>query len=786
MRRKDNRGASFVMVIVAMAIVAILAVTILWIALVNLQMKTTDEKNTDNFYSAEGVLDQICTGLEGDMSAAYTEGYSKVMQSYKTKGNAENNEANRQALFVNTYVAALKLRLAENPGDVQGSTYKMKKIQGYVDSSLYKTDSSGKPVYPYAKITSVSTPRLMTYKNRTVLEGIKVEYTDEKGYKSIIQTDISLAVPTMSFTASGGVPELFTYSLVGNTGLEIGTDAHNVNLGGNLYAGSDSTGMSVLIPNNTELRVDNASYMIADGNIEIGNPNSNRAGINNKYILSIDKQCQLWTNNINVNVNKENVFLEGTTYVADDMTLKGRGSTVTLGKDENGKSTDGKYVGFGNSDTKSDESSAIIINGRDSTLDMSGIKELMLAGNAYINRSSMVKDNRNDKGKKDVAMGESISVKGNQIAYLIPPECIGTDGDGADAKSHYFKNPLSSSEDDEITSNGSDSQKYTVVNTNVVSSKTGKPLSYYLSQYLSADEMKNTDNYIRKVYAPSNGSENDGLVYYYLNMPVKQASQYYEDYYNIDHSSADSKLQKYTAFYTKSIQVNDAASIYTSGDYSLYDGSNLSLLKGIVDGVNMDAQSIELKNTYTALRKRLITSYNSLPPTAETASLFTNIVHEDNLKKFTEHETGKKIEVTTTYTGKYNKDETYKAVVVDGDYTYPQSDSKENKNVRIIVATGNVTINDNFTGTIIAGKKIFVNKECTVSNCPQEIFKALLLKEVKVKDVKTGSKKTMHLYDVFDDGADYLGGITKTAANGSGDADIDYSSLITYQNWKKK
>ena len=266
MRRKDNRGASFVMVIVAMAIVAILAVTILWIALANLQMKTTDEKNTDNFYSAESVLDQICTGLEGDMSAAYTEGYSKVMQSYKTKGNAVNNEANRQASFVNTYVAALKLRLAD-PGDAQGLTYSMDKIKGYVDSSLSKTDSSGKPVYPHAEVTSVSTPQLKTYQNRTVLEGIKVEYTDEKGYKSIIQTDISLAVPTMSFTASGGVPELFTYSLVGNTGLEIGNGAHNVNLEGNLYAGSDSTGMCVLIPNNTKLRVDNASYMIADGNL---------------------------------------------------------------------------------------------------------------------------------------------------------------------------------------------------------------------------------------------------------------------------------------------------------------------------------------------------------------------------------------------------------------------------------------------------------------------------------------------------------------------------------------
>ena len=130
----------------------------------------------------------------------------------------------------------------------------------------------------------------------------------------------------------------------------------------------------------------------------------------------------------------------------------------------------------------------------------------MLAGNAYINRSSMVKVNGSDKENKDVAMGESISVKGNQIAYLIPPECIGTAGDDAAAKSVYYKNPLSYSEDAEITSKGNDNQQYTVININVVSSKTGKPLSYYLSQYLSADEMKNTDNYIRKVYAPSNGS----------------------------------------------------------------------------------------------------------------------------------------------------------------------------------------------------------------------------------------------------------------------------------------
>ncbi|MFA9228811.1 MAG: hypothetical protein ACEQR7_10365 [Agathobacter rectalis] len=62
MKRNDNRGASFVMVVVAMAIVAVLAVTVLWIALMNLQMKVTDEKNTDNYYiSSQNYFDKLKT-----------------------------------------------------------------------------------------------------------------------------------------------------------------------------------------------------------------------------------------------------------------------------------------------------------------------------------------------------------------------------------------------------------------------------------------------------------------------------------------------------------------------------------------------------------------------------------------------------------------------------------------------------------------------------------------------------------------------------------------------------
>lgn len=106
----------------------------------------------------------------------------------------------------------------------------------------------------------------------------------------------------------------------------------------------------------------------------------------------------------------------------------------------------------------------------------------MLAGTAYINTQAIVNSSSVGTQNSNVGMGESISVKGDQIAYLVPPECIGTSGDGADAKSLYNKNPLSYKEYKDITATGQDQTKYTEVNANVVSTKTGKSLSAYLPE----------------------------------------------------------------------------------------------------------------------------------------------------------------------------------------------------------------------------------------------------------------------------------------------------------------
>ena len=766
MKRNDNRGASFVMVVVAMAIVAVLAVTVLWIALMNLQMKVTDEKNTDNFYSAEGVLDQICTGLQGDISKAYSAGYTKVMENYS---DSSINEAGRQSNFAQEYLKSLKTSLEY---DSTGMTFNMGKLIQYVDPKLLENkDNQPRAIIKSTNADVNGNGQLKVYQNRVVLNGLRVEYTDEKGFKSIIETDISLGVPSMSFTASGGVPELFTYSLVGNEGLKITSGLTKVNLSGNLYAGCENaadTGTSttsVVIPNNATLDVKDTSYMIAEGDIEVGDfagkdtttIKNNMAGVHNNSKLSVDAQCQLWTGNINVN---------GATVNLDDMTLKGTGSKVTLGK--NNKSNNAKYVGFGNGgDDKENpvagDSSAIIINGREASLDMSNSRELMLAGTAYINTQAIVNSSGVGTQNSNVAMGESISVKGDQIAYLVPPECIGTSGEGADAKSLYSKNPLSYKEYKDITATGQDQTKYTEINTNVVSTKTGKALSAYLP------DGRTIDKCIKKVFVPSTDNSDDGLVYYYVNLPTNKAAEYYSDYFGAD----SDKLKRYTNFYTDSIQVNESASIYTAGNYSIYDGSNLSLLKGIADGVDMDAQSDALQRTYTALNSKLLTNYADLPTNAASVSLFTNIVNNTNLQKIVPNSGNKHI-FETEYQGKK-----YQAIVKNGNYTYDANDKSHN--VDIIVATGNVTLDADFTGTIIAKGRIIVNKEqCEIDNGTQEVFKALLLEKVSDAD------DALHLYDVFMDGANYLGNVSAFSNKKEADTKIDYATLITYQNWTKE
>ena len=72
---------------------------------------------------------------------------------------------------------------------------------------------------------------------------------------------------------------------------------------------------------------------------------------------------------------------------------------------------------------------------------------------------------------------------------------------------------------------------------------------------ISAGENRQSTTGIKKVFVPSTDNSDDGLVYYYVNLPTNKAAEYYRDYFGAD----SDKLNRYTKFYTDSIKVNEAS-----------------------------------------------------------------------------------------------------------------------------------------------------------------------------------------------------------------------------------
>lgn len=740
-KRLNDKGSALVTVIVACAVIGLLAVVSLWASLINYQMKITDTKVKSNFYSAETVLDQICVGLQSNVSDAYNKAYTTTMQKYSALSEDERNN-----MFIREYVDNICLALKSTT--VGDRNYNMSLLKSYVDSDLLDNTT-----YPYAEITSLTTSDssgdglMSTYDSGVVLKGIKVVFVDAEGFSSVIETDISLNIPEMKFVTAEDMPDTFSYSMIANSGIELKGSGSNVNVNGSVYAGSPYA-VSVSNPEvmsfnlkdiGIKLTLADSKYLIAEGTINISDSS----------VFSVAADNQLWTDNIQVGGGTD-VHLRGSSYVSDDLTLGGNSPKVYLG--EGGT---GRYVGYGNNTNRAADSSAIIINGKNSTLDMSGLDDLFVAGYSFIQTSSIANDHAvSYEDNNDVRMGESISLKGNQIGYLIPGECIGVDSSG---KSLYNRNPITYAEYSAIM----EDDDYTEVDDSIVSHKTGHKLSYYLENGESISDCVTT------VFVPTNsGQESDGLVYYYISLSPETASLYYNDYY----SENTEKLNTYADFFANVINSNDAASrVYTAGKFSLYESDELKLYG--TNELDVDDEIALLENTYTALNSTLTANYQSGNGAAYGQTVFENIIDSAKLLEVTNGQPSGKRKVN--FTG--SAGDVMTAVLVNGDYTY-SSETQEGGNLRLIIATGDVNVNADFTGTIICLGKLSVNGNCNIKNEDQEKMKKLLTADID---------GTNFLYHIFDEGSSYIVSLT----GGNGDASntsIAYSDIITFKNWTKK
>ena len=369
----------------------------------------------------------------------------------------------------------------DNPDGVRLDTSNMKLIytdvnnktttQSYQNNGGIKTEKQSG--YENDKVQSV------TFKNVCVKRSVNLQGSTAGTYEQSITTDIVLTEPeyNVSFdTSSVSNNTLYEYAILADMGVEVGEDNDNrttdAQVKGNIYAASDyynkdyndvaetkvtnkyeskpttmwgtkeSSAYSGIFVNgkNSTLTL-NSDVVVCSGSLAA----YNGAEIN----LSGRTQTlsELWADNIVIG-GKDGGSLKASAdaYIFDDTELNAEKASL--------KFTQGSYFGYSYNaqDTRSlnylrqkgylatgyklrshFSDSAIIVNGKNSTLDLQDLNSLYIAGKSYIEfskiaASSVPEDDENitvDENAdyafttlKDYSTGQSLDVKTNQLMFL--------------------------------------------------------------------------------------------------------------------------------------------------------------------------------------------------------------------------------------------------------------------------------------------------------------------------------------------------------------------------------
>lgn len=369
----------------------------------------------------------------------------------------------------------------DNPDGVRLDTSNMKLIHTDVNNKTttqyYKNNGGIKTEkqsgYENDKVQSV------TFKNVCVKRSVNLQGSTAGTYEQSITTDIVLTEPeyNVSFdTSSVSNNTLYEYAILADMGVEVGEDNDNrttdAQVKGNIYAASDyynkdyndvaetkvtnkyeskpttmwgtkeSSAYSGIFVNgkNSTLTL-NSDVVVCSGSLAA----YNGAEIN----LSGRTQTlsELWADNIVIG-GKDGGSLKASAdaYIFDDTELNAEKASL--------KFTQGSYFGYSYNaqDTRSlnylrqkgylatgyklrshFSDSAIIVNGKNSTLDLQDLNSLYIAGKSYIEfskiaASSVPEDDENitvDENAdyafttlKDYSTGQSLDVKTNQLMFL--------------------------------------------------------------------------------------------------------------------------------------------------------------------------------------------------------------------------------------------------------------------------------------------------------------------------------------------------------------------------------
>lgn len=828
--RKQNRGFSLITVIIAVAFIGILGLLVLYMALSNFQMKITDLKGKDSFYTAERAIEEIRVGLQEDVGDSMSDAYIKILETYNRDGSSTDVvlDKQRQSEFVDEFIKKLAARLKNG---INQNEYNLAYLTKYLDLNNSDKFDSTKETLLVTTPSDKAPVMTKDKKNGILLKNLKVIYVDPKGYASIIETDIRLGIPKVQFPTPSTLPDLMNMIVVADKGIvcEAGS-TETTTIAGSIYSGilkdiTDNTLLeknprtSIWIQPGANLDIQSGDKVVSAGEIYTDQ--------NSTY--TSEPGVTLWAQG--VKLSSAQVNLLGTTYLSDDLTIgTGNSSKVTVqgeyygyGYPESARSSLNDYI-YDNADSKWSDtalSSSIVINGKNTTLDLSGVRKMMLAGRSYIGASG-VKAVSGHSNSNDIMMGESITVKGTQLAYLLPSELIDTSK--LKDTQMDIKNPMSYS----------DYESSGLLQMNSVPLKMDTAVAELGNKSLNeigVDPQKP----VQEVFYNNNADE--GYVYFYLNFSNtnegnKAASDFMYNYY-MNNSTVKSNIDKYLSFYfsntNSGIKVKDMKNYIryvTNGNVLSYEGGEATENGTTAKGNMTTATSAEVsqallqeqknyQNMWYALNRKMITSVDLLnkevkdsdgiahDETDSSRSVFDNLVNEKEMIQFLKQKQPGNLEYTfeasdedeglqaimahngnsSTFKVK-NADGTETETIVEGSNTPLIITSAMADKLRLVVCTGDVIIQPgvNFQGIIMAKGKITLGAGASLESAP--------LEAAKVFQAQMAADENMSPKSFFWEGDKYVLGNTNTSNETTDTGRVsdtyDLADCVTYENWRKE
>ena len=414
-------------VILAVSFIGILSMLMLYLAVSNFFMKTTDLKGKNSFYTAERALEEIKTGLQQDIGDAMSKAYIHVLETYDKNSASKDvvQDEERQKEFQNDFIEKLAESLQKSGGS--GSEYSLEHLKSYLDltdSNKYDPDKETLIV-----TTSAGSEPILkkSQKDGILLENLKVIYVDAKGLASVIETDIRLGIPEVQFPTPSTLPDLMNMIVVAEGGIICDADVTKAStIQGSIYAGllkgkdnpDGDSRTSILLKPGASLEITRGDKVVGAGEIKV----------EERGTFTSDAGVTLWAQG--ARLSSATVNLLGTTYFADDLTVEsGKNSNVTI----RGELLWLRLSRIGKSRQLQKCGNLVY------KLDGCGYQQChrdqwkkydhgsFRSGEAHACRKKLYSTSRiasgnSSAGNSDVMTGESLTVKGTQLAYLFPVE----------------------------------------------------------------------------------------------------------------------------------------------------------------------------------------------------------------------------------------------------------------------------------------------------------------------------------------------------------------------------